>query len=321
MSEGYVYLIEEAPDGYTKIGVSVDPQGRLATLQTASSRPLVLRYTVKLDDPNALEHQLHHDFARHRLKGEWFDVSAYEVAHHTWHQYNRLFDAIHPRPDAPPIKPPTRTPRTSQPQDDPKELFEHFSEEPFLQFTLYLVCVLVMFAPLGLLVSWPALPTAFWLACGLLGLIAIWPSVPFGLVLGCTLVSFVFGSALAGILDDYSKKWVRNKAVKPRPDARLIPPPPAPEASFLPPPPTEARWRSKLPPAAASKSFLPDSASPGIAFPFVLLGATLLAASSPLYFSAVWPLMPPGLILACALAWTAVIFVLFREWWYSHNGE
>ena len=50
---GFVYFVREGSAGYWKIGQSRDPWARVRDIQTASPRPLVLRYIVAagLQDP------------------------------------------------------------------------------------------------------------------------------------------------------------------------------------------------------------------------------------------------------------------------------
>lgn len=62
-----------------KIGVAVDPESRLAKLQTGSPARLVLHYAVSVLDAFGVERASHATLSAHRLEGEWFDVSP-EVA-------------------------------------------------------------------------------------------------------------------------------------------------------------------------------------------------------------------------------------------------
>jgi hypothetical protein len=79
MAEQVVYLIEQAESGHTKIGVSVNPRGRMAQLQYANPCDLILRYTLKSASGHSaivLEGQLHRYFSHWRGHGEWFKLSA-----------------------------------------------------------------------------------------------------------------------------------------------------------------------------------------------------------------------------------------------------
>lgn len=68
---GYVYFLKVGDR--LKIGFSINPYGRVATLSTGLARPmdtlLVVRGTV------AEEKSLHRRFAAYRRKGEWFDAA------------------------------------------------------------------------------------------------------------------------------------------------------------------------------------------------------------------------------------------------------
>lgn len=66
-----VYFIQAGDGGPIKIGVGNDPVGRLANLQTGHHELLTLLATVPGDAE--VEAELHEAFARHRLRGEWFD--------------------------------------------------------------------------------------------------------------------------------------------------------------------------------------------------------------------------------------------------------
>jgi Meiotically up-regulated gene 113 len=75
----YVYVVASQA-GTVKIGYSTNPQMRMAALQTASAAPLRLAHVMATDiDGRMLEAEAHRLLDRHRLSGEWFDVSA-EVA-------------------------------------------------------------------------------------------------------------------------------------------------------------------------------------------------------------------------------------------------
>lgn len=69
----YVYFVHATESGRIKIGTADDPVRRLATLQTGSPEQLDLIGT--LPGGRALEARLHRDFARERLRGEWFECS------------------------------------------------------------------------------------------------------------------------------------------------------------------------------------------------------------------------------------------------------
>lgn len=68
---GHVYFIQMGEDGPIKIGYSLDPEKRLATLQTSSPEPLSLLVTIK--GGKTLEKSLHDRFAAHHKRGEWYE--------------------------------------------------------------------------------------------------------------------------------------------------------------------------------------------------------------------------------------------------------
>ncbi|MFW2380926.1 MAG: GIY-YIG nuclease family protein [Acidimicrobiales bacterium] len=77
----YVYLLQDE-QAATKIGISGDPRGRVASLQTGHPEPLRLVKAIgcrTTADARAVERDLHIHFERHRMNGEWFDLSDRQV--------------------------------------------------------------------------------------------------------------------------------------------------------------------------------------------------------------------------------------------------
>jgi hypothetical protein len=74
---GYVYLITEDRLGggirYVKIGYSVNPQKRVAELQTGNPRLLKLLYAMPGTPED--ERRLHAKYAKHNVLQEWFEVT------------------------------------------------------------------------------------------------------------------------------------------------------------------------------------------------------------------------------------------------------
>lgn len=66
-----VYFIRAGDDGPIKIGVGGDPVTRMANLQIGHHEPLTLLATLAGDAET--EAEVHEAFARHRLRGEWFE--------------------------------------------------------------------------------------------------------------------------------------------------------------------------------------------------------------------------------------------------------
>lgn len=77
--EGYVYLLHGG--GAFKIGKAQDPSKRIRQLEIALPYPVQTVATVPTDDARALESKLHKRFKDKRLNGEWFDLSAQDVAY------------------------------------------------------------------------------------------------------------------------------------------------------------------------------------------------------------------------------------------------
>ena len=77
METSFIYLIE-SDQGHVKIGYSQDPESRLSQLQTAHSKPLVLKYTREIDQAATatMERIIHEQLKQYRMSGEWFDISA-----------------------------------------------------------------------------------------------------------------------------------------------------------------------------------------------------------------------------------------------------
>jgi len=74
-----VYFIQPESGGPIKIGVAQDPAARLAQIQFMSPLRLCLVGTIP-GVGAAGEAALHERFSKHRLHGEWFDISREEVA-------------------------------------------------------------------------------------------------------------------------------------------------------------------------------------------------------------------------------------------------
>lgn len=70
----FVYLIHDDYSKAYKIGVSSNPEARLANLQTASARGKLTLVTV-IEGSYDLEEYLHTTFSKYRLNGEWFEES------------------------------------------------------------------------------------------------------------------------------------------------------------------------------------------------------------------------------------------------------
>ena len=76
LPEMFVYAIREKGTGHIKLGISRDPQQRLAQLQTGNSQELELVAYRQATNRFAEERAIHADAAAYRLRGEWFSSQA-----------------------------------------------------------------------------------------------------------------------------------------------------------------------------------------------------------------------------------------------------
>lgn len=78
-SQGYIYLIHMENTTFYKIGMSLDPEIRMRTLQTGNPHPLYLLNTQAVQDMRSAEVDLHRKFETQRVPNlsvrEWFDLS------------------------------------------------------------------------------------------------------------------------------------------------------------------------------------------------------------------------------------------------------
>jgi hypothetical protein len=70
--KGFVYIIHAVGTNRVKIGYSLEPERRLADLQTSSPFPLVL--IGSRDGTPDLEQILHQHLSEYRCVGEWFEI-------------------------------------------------------------------------------------------------------------------------------------------------------------------------------------------------------------------------------------------------------
>ncbi|KAI4122851.1 MAG: hypothetical protein LQ338_005585 [Usnochroma carphineum] len=79
-AEGSVYLIHMEGTTFYKIGMSLDPQIRLRTLQTGNPHTLTIRRTQVVADMRGAESRLHRRFEAQRIGNvnamEWFDFGS-----------------------------------------------------------------------------------------------------------------------------------------------------------------------------------------------------------------------------------------------------
>ncbi len=72
----FIYVIGPL-EGAQKVGLTTDPKGRLATLQTGCPHELVLHVAVRVpfDEAHAVERRAHRMLARCCARNEWFDTT------------------------------------------------------------------------------------------------------------------------------------------------------------------------------------------------------------------------------------------------------
>jgi hypothetical protein len=72
----YVYAIREVETGRIKLGISRDPEARLAQLQVGNSQRLELVAVRSAANRFTDERRLHADYAHTHVRGEWFTAEA-----------------------------------------------------------------------------------------------------------------------------------------------------------------------------------------------------------------------------------------------------
>lgn len=77
---GYVYLVKSST-GYYKIGLTSNPKDRKRTFSVKLPFEVEFECLIKTSDMVSLERELHGRFADRRVDGEWFDLSAKDVAY------------------------------------------------------------------------------------------------------------------------------------------------------------------------------------------------------------------------------------------------
>lgn len=66
----YLYVITDGED--FKIGVAKDPEKRIRQLQTGNKKKLEFALLEQKNNAHKVEHYLHGQFGKYRIKGEWF---------------------------------------------------------------------------------------------------------------------------------------------------------------------------------------------------------------------------------------------------------
>lgn len=78
---GYVYLVKGTHDGRTmyKIGKANDLSVRLKKFEVIIPFDISLTFAIRVENPSRVEAMLHRQFAKQRVKGEWFDFNSDDV--------------------------------------------------------------------------------------------------------------------------------------------------------------------------------------------------------------------------------------------------
>lgn len=78
--DGYVYVLtNEAFPGRVKIGISYDPDARLAQFETGSPIPYKMEYTARSMSAAHTEQCVHFLLADYHVRGEWFRITVAEA--------------------------------------------------------------------------------------------------------------------------------------------------------------------------------------------------------------------------------------------------
>lgn len=77
MNKNYVYLIR-SDEGMYKIGISRNPNKRIAQLQTGNSSPLKLISIFESQNASKIERTLHRRFNYCKVNREWFGLSIFD---------------------------------------------------------------------------------------------------------------------------------------------------------------------------------------------------------------------------------------------------
>ena len=78
--QGFVYLLK-SPSGFYKIGRTKSPEDRLRTFSVKLPFEVEFEHITECQDMYYLEKTLHKRFADNRVNGEWFDLTADDVAY------------------------------------------------------------------------------------------------------------------------------------------------------------------------------------------------------------------------------------------------
>lgn len=77
----FLYIIQEENYNICKVGFSKNPNKRVRTSQTYSSKNLYLYYYEEFDSDKIkhLEKIIHDTLKHHKIRGEWFNIDPYSA--------------------------------------------------------------------------------------------------------------------------------------------------------------------------------------------------------------------------------------------------
>ena len=87
-NKGWIYFVQAGPDGPIKIGWTVDPQMRLAQLQTGSHIRLFILGAI--EGSSAGESALQRQWSEYRIRGEWFEPTPEIIEFVKAHRHRRV---------------------------------------------------------------------------------------------------------------------------------------------------------------------------------------------------------------------------------------
>lgn len=78
---GYIYVVHAVDTELYKIGKSVNPNNRLASLSKQAPYRLKLLFSFAVKDMSRAEKQLHQHFVDKQVNSEWFQLSSDDIEH------------------------------------------------------------------------------------------------------------------------------------------------------------------------------------------------------------------------------------------------
>ena len=95
LGTGYVYIVQCGDFNYYKIGISKKNfQNRLSGLQVGSPFPLKMLEVYHCPNYSQLERELHLKYFKHRMVGEWFELTDEQIQEVKDHLEKRVTEQI-----------------------------------------------------------------------------------------------------------------------------------------------------------------------------------------------------------------------------------